>query len=534
MPDLPTTRTIKTTQIRPHATREDTKEAMQEHLIPNVQFATHVSYRSGGNHKHSSNRILPPGPGDTKAVLDSIPPAQVVLYVLNQIKNGNAAMAEALEGGLKEQSESSARIYHDEKIIPAVKTEAGSGIPGSSNGLSVRGSHLRKQSAAAGVGIPTKKKTHRGGKNKRRKWRQPTLEHSTLHSNRSPMSGNSRSGATAAPPKFPWEHMEAAFYGVILLYERFKLTDQQRLDLFEHVFLAEAQRLRPGVVINASKLRDVCKGKTDRTRQVWREVDDMDDPNVNEKIRRNKLRGKVVADIQAAAKELGIGSLGPSETMEGDTEAELAAGDHDSEQGTKGRTQKRQDEATTRAKAEVEAEKEIRTAFKKLVELHKAVPDMIFDLLEEFRNTQHESRAPRKPTSEQEGPWNLFDQATDDAEDDMEMFPKSFSNSLNLSNEFVADPMIDDVPVDFSRVPRSLPRPHAIKAYLKDITTTALLGFVFDRLVDAGQELAAGHVERARADVVGGYDIEPVSPQVHLDATTSEVEAAEDLVNWDP
>ncbi|KAK4947173.1 hypothetical protein LTR10_013945 [Elasticomyces elasticus] len=173
MPDQPTTRTIKTIQIRPHATREDTKEAMQEHLIPSVQFATHVSYRSGSNHKHSSNRILPPGPGDTKAVLDSIPPAQVVLYVLEQIKNGNAAMAKALEGGLKERSETSARVYHDEKIIPCIKTEAAASVPQSDSPSrpSDQDSSLPHHSAATGAETSgKKKKTHRGGKNKRRKW----------------------------------------------------------------------------------------------------------------------------------------------------------------------------------------------------------------------------------------------------------------------------------------------------------------------------------------------------------------------------
>ncbi|KAK5695700.1 hypothetical protein LTR17_024461 [Elasticomyces elasticus] len=173
MSEQSTLRTLKTTQIRPYAKREDTKEAMQEHVFPKLQIATHVSNRSGSDHKYSKNWILPPGPKD---VLGSIPPAQIVLHVLDQIEKGDATMADALERGLKERSQGSTRVYHDEKTNPAVNTDAGAGDPGSSNGLSVRGSYLRQQSAAAGVGMPTKQKTHRGGKNKRKKWRQPTLE----------------------------------------------------------------------------------------------------------------------------------------------------------------------------------------------------------------------------------------------------------------------------------------------------------------------------------------------------------------------
>ncbi|KAK5718851.1 hypothetical protein LTR17_015616 [Elasticomyces elasticus] len=159
--------------VRPHPKREDTKEAMQEHVVPNLQSATHVSNCSGSNHKHFSNWILPPGTENTKAVLDSIPPPQIVLYVLDQIRNGNAAMAKALEVGLKERSESSARVYHDEKPTPGVKTEGAASVPqnDSPSRPSDQDSSLPHHSAATGAETSSKKKkkTHRGGKNVRRK-----------------------------------------------------------------------------------------------------------------------------------------------------------------------------------------------------------------------------------------------------------------------------------------------------------------------------------------------------------------------------
>ncbi|KAK3625046.1 hypothetical protein LTR56_013658 [Elasticomyces elasticus] len=548
MSEQSTLRILKTTQIRPYAKREDTKDAMQEHVFPKLQIATHVSNRSGSNHKHSIDWILPPGPKD---VLGSIPPAQIVLHVLDQIEKGDATMADALERGLKERSQSSARVDHYEKTDPAVKTDAAAVVPGSSNGLSVRGNYLRQQSAAVGVEMPTKKKTPRGGKNKRRKWRQPTLEHSTLHSSRSPMSGTRRSGATVAPPRFPWEHMEAANYAVFFLYERFELSDQQRVEVFEHMYLAEARKLRQGVVINASKLRDVCKGKTERTQNLRREVYDTDLPDVTEKTRRDKLRLQVMADIQAAAQQRGMGILNlvrPSqanEQAEADADAEFSASDHN-EESTRIRAQKRQDRHARRARAKSEAEREMRTAFERLVELHPKVPGMFTELMEEFMSTQHASGATPGSSGQEEESLEMTDQMADDASIDQQV-----SNGPvevpGLAEEIIAEPSFEDVPeANINDFPLSQEELETIKRHLQGFNTGELLTVVSDRLSEVGLASAAGYIERAMEAIsqqpgegaeeqdrdIVQPDVRPMSPPLFFGTKADEDAGFDALADW--
>ncbi|KAK5695699.1 hypothetical protein LTR17_024460 [Elasticomyces elasticus] len=173
--------------------------------------------------------------------------------------------------------------------------------------------------------------------------------------------------------------MEAANYAVFFLYERFEHTDQQRVEVFEHMYLAEARKLRQGVVVNTQKVR--------------REVYDTDLPDLTERTRRDKLRLQVMADIQAAAPQRGLGILNlvrPSqanEQAEADADAELAAGDHN-EESTRLRTRKRQDKNARRTRPDPENEREMRAVFSKLIELDPKVPGMFSKLREELRIDQ--------------------------------------------------------------------------------------------------------------------------------------------------
>ncbi|KAK4947174.1 hypothetical protein LTR10_013946 [Elasticomyces elasticus] len=290
----------------------------------------------------------------------------------------------------------------------------------------------------------------------------------------------------------------------ILLYERPELTDQQRLEIFEHVYLAEAQSLREGVVINADKLRTVCKGKSERTRKIWREVHEEDDPNVDEKARRDELRNKVVADIQAAANELDIEILnleGPSETNEqaeadADADAEISASDHNKE-STSIRAQKRQDRHARRARAKSEAQREMRTAFERLVELHPKVPGIFTDLMEEFMSTQHASGATPESSGEEEESLDMTDQMADDASIDQQV-----SNAPvkvpGLAEEIIAEPSFEDVPeANINDFPLSQEELETIKRHLRGFSTRELLTVVSDRLSEVGLASAAGHIERA-------------------------------------
>ncbi|KAK5718850.1 hypothetical protein LTR17_015615 [Elasticomyces elasticus] len=365
------------------------------------------------------------------------------------------------------------------------------------------------------------------------------------------MSGRSRSGVTAAPPKFPWEHMEAASYRAILLYERPELADQQRLEIFEHMYLAEAQSLREGVVINADKLRAVCKGKSARTRKVWREVHGEDDPNVDEKARRDELRGKVEADIQAAAKELDIEILNLEESSEtndqaeADANAEFSASDHN-EESTRIRAQKRQDRHARRARAKSEAEREMRTAFERLVELHPKVPGMFTELMEEFMSTQHASGAPSESSGDEGEPQSKRDQTVEDADLDQPI-SKRPSNVSDLAEEVDAEPGLKDVPeANINDVPQSQEELETTRRHLQGFATGELLMIVSDRLSEVGLASAAGHIERALEAIsqqqgegaeeqdseVVQPDVRPTSPPLHFGTNPDEDADFDDFMNW--
>ncbi|KAK0312337.1 hypothetical protein LTR82_013969 [Friedmanniomyces endolithicus] len=105
---------------------------------------------------------------------------------------------------------------------------------------------------------------------------------------------------------FPWQHMEAARHSVLLLHEKFDITDAQRLEIFRHVFLQEARTLRPNVDVKAYSLSDAynCRKRSDR--KPWWVIHDGDHPTTVEKARRNTVRVTALARLQKAAIQLGI------------------------------------------------------------------------------------------------------------------------------------------------------------------------------------------------------------------------------------
>ncbi|TKA82531.1 hypothetical protein B0A55_02291 [Friedmanniomyces simplex] len=108
------------------------------------------------------------------------------------------------------------------------------------------------------------------------------------------------------PVQFPWMHMETARHAVILMHERFNLTDEQRLQLFKKTFLAEAQTLRPGAEIKAYSLSDAYKCRLRSDRKRWWVTHDGDRPSAPEKARREVVRAAALGKLQIAAEELGL------------------------------------------------------------------------------------------------------------------------------------------------------------------------------------------------------------------------------------
>jgi len=105
---------------------------------------------------------------------------------------------------------------------------------------------------------------------------------------------------------FPWQQMEAARHSVLLLHERFNITDAQRFDIFRHVFLEEARTLRPNVNIKAYSLSDAynCRKRSDR--KPWWVIHGGDHPSAPEKARRDAVRVTALARLHTAAIQLGM------------------------------------------------------------------------------------------------------------------------------------------------------------------------------------------------------------------------------------
>ncbi|KAK4892685.1 hypothetical protein LTR27_008784 [Elasticomyces elasticus] len=328
--------------------------------------------------------------------------------------------------------------------------------------------------------------------------------------------------------------MEAANYAVFFLYGRFELTDQQRVEVFEHI-----------------KLRDVCKGKTERTQKVRREVYDTDLPNVTEKTRRDKLRLQVMADIRAAAQQRGMGILNlarPSqanEQAEADANAEFSASDHN-EESTRVRTRKRQDKNARRTRPDPEDEREMRAVFSKLIELDPKVPGLFSKLREELRIRQTSSASPPQSSGEEEEPPNIRDQTVDDADID-QPFSNGPSDVPGLAKEFISGPRSEDVlNANNSYVPHSVEELQTIKRHLLGFTTAELLSVVSDRLSEAGITSAAEHFERA-VEVISQQpdesaeeqdreivqpDVIPTSPPLFFGTNADEDAEFDALVDW--
>ncbi|KAK5675271.1 hypothetical protein LTS10_012033 [Elasticomyces elasticus] len=120
---------------------------------------------------------------------------------------------------------------------------------------------------------------------------------------------------------FPWQQLEGARNAVILLHERFKLDEEQRLQVFKKVYLEPAQALRPDVDISAYSISDAYKCRMRLDRKPWKVTYDGDKPDAAEKTRREGVRATALADLQQAAQDLGLGNsiiAATTETQEPD------------------------------------------------------------------------------------------------------------------------------------------------------------------------------------------------------------------------
>ncbi|KAK5711402.1 hypothetical protein LTR15_012474 [Elasticomyces elasticus] len=120
---------------------------------------------------------------------------------------------------------------------------------------------------------------------------------------------------------FPWQQLEGARNAVILLHERFNLDEEQRLQVFRKVYLEAAQALRPDADISAYSISDAYKCRMRPDRKPWKVTYDGDKPDAAEKKRREGVRTIVLADLQQAAQDLGLGNgiiAATTETQERD------------------------------------------------------------------------------------------------------------------------------------------------------------------------------------------------------------------------